>query len=380
MMVMGVASITPAFPLIQKKLGIHPAQVGYLITFFTIPGMILTPLAGFLADRYGRKKILIPSLLLFGVAGVSCAFTKNFSVLLFFRFLQGIGSSSLGAMNITIISDIFEGRERGRAMGYNASVLSIGTASYPGLGGFLSDIGWYYPFFLPILAIPIALAVLTLPEKKFAHSGESIVHYFKNIFKEIKKRNIIVLFLSSTGIFIILYGVLLSYFPFYMDHHYSSRSSEIGLFMSSMSIITAIMASRLGYLHSVFSKKNLIIAGGILYSIAAFGIIETKSKWFVLLPIIVVGAAQGIVLPSIQTYIADLSPKENRALFMAFNVVFLRLGQTMGPLMMGWAFLGLQLEGVFWIGAFLGIAISLIVFLFLDDDKKNKSLQDGSVS
>ena len=65
--VMGVASITPAFPAIIRYFEITPLQVGWLIVVFTLPGVVLTPLTGILADRYGRKLILVPSLFLFGL-------------------------------------------------------------------------------------------------------------------------------------------------------------------------------------------------------------------------------------------------------------------------------------------------------------------------
>lgn len=69
MAVLGVSSVTPAFPGIRDALGVSSAQVSLLITVFTIPGVVLTPVLGVLSDRHGRKRILTPALLLFGVAG-----------------------------------------------------------------------------------------------------------------------------------------------------------------------------------------------------------------------------------------------------------------------------------------------------------------------
>ena len=79
---MGVASITPAFPDIIALFKINPQQVGGLIVAFTLPGIFLTPVTGTLADRYGRKLILVPSLFLFGIAGISCMFAPSFFWLL----------------------------------------------------------------------------------------------------------------------------------------------------------------------------------------------------------------------------------------------------------------------------------------------------------
>jgi ACDE family multidrug resistance protein len=138
MAVLGVSSVTPAFPRIVQDLGVSSGQVGLLITVFTLPGIVLTPVLGVLSDRYGRKKILVPALLLFGVAG---ALARRFELLLALRFFQGMGAAALGTLNVTVIEDMYGGRERSAALGYNSSVLSVGTASYPAIGGALATFG-----------------------------------------------------------------------------------------------------------------------------------------------------------------------------------------------------------------------------------------------
>ena len=80
MAVMGVASISPAFPRVIKAFDIEPHKIAWLITVFTVPGVVLTPITGILADRLGRKKVLIPSLFLFAIAGTACGFAKNFEI------------------------------------------------------------------------------------------------------------------------------------------------------------------------------------------------------------------------------------------------------------------------------------------------------------
>ena len=108
--VMGVASITPAFPTIIDYFDLSTTDIGLLITVFTVPGVILTPLMGILADRLGRKSILVPSLILFGAAGVLCAFAQNYHQLLLLRVFQGIGATSLGSINITLVGDLYTGQ------------------------------------------------------------------------------------------------------------------------------------------------------------------------------------------------------------------------------------------------------------------------------
>ncbi|XOF33331.1 MAG: MFS transporter [Candidatus Electrothrix sp. YB6] len=75
--VLGVASITPAFPSIVAELALSPKDIGLLLTVFTVPGVILTPVLGILADRFGRRKVLAPCLFLFALAGTACAFGEK---------------------------------------------------------------------------------------------------------------------------------------------------------------------------------------------------------------------------------------------------------------------------------------------------------------
>ena len=85
MAVMGVGVIAPALPQMARDLSLTPQAVGMLITAFTVPGVILAPLLGVLADRHGRRRILVPSLFLFAIAGAACALARDFTVLLALR-------------------------------------------------------------------------------------------------------------------------------------------------------------------------------------------------------------------------------------------------------------------------------------------------------
>ena len=69
--VMGVATLTPALPKIAQALDLSKSEIALLISAFTFPGIFLTPVGGVLADRLGRKTVLVPSLFIFGLAGFS---------------------------------------------------------------------------------------------------------------------------------------------------------------------------------------------------------------------------------------------------------------------------------------------------------------------
>ena len=359
--VMGVGSIVPAFPMIIREIGVSSTGIGMLITVFAFPGILLAPLLGVLADRYGRKRILVPSLMLFGVAGGSCFFVQDFRLLLVLRFFQGIGAVSLASLNLTMIGDLYSGRERVDAMGYNASVLSIGAAGYPAVGGILATFGWHYPFALPWLAIPLGIVVIFLlknPEPKIEQEGMKA--YFANALKGIGNRQVIGIFFASIMTFILLYGTFLTYFPLLLADSFDASPLTIGLIMGGMSLVTAVTSSQLGTLVSIFSARTLLKAAFLLYGVALFMIPLTPNLWLFLIPTVIFGIGHGINWPCIFTLLTELAPVDYRATFLSVNGMIFRLGQTLGPLLMGAVLSTWGIAGTFYTGALLSVVVSVL--------------------
>lgn len=355
--VLGVASITPAFPRIIRDLGLKPGQIGLLITAFTLPGIFLSPFLGVLADRFGRKRILVPSLVLFAVAGGSCGLVREFGLLLILRFFQGVGGSALAALSATVIGDLFEGRARAAAMGYNASVLSVGTASYPAIGGALALFGWHYPFLLPFLALIVAWLVLFKLESPEPTGQLTLKAYLKGAGAVLANRRVVGVFLVSVATFIILYGSLLTFFPLIAAQRFGASTMAIGLLMSAMSLTTAITSSQLGRLAGRFSEADLIRFSFLLYG-AALAIIPVISRLeLYLLASFIFGLGHGMNIPSIMSLMAGYAPMELRGVLMSVNGTVLRLGQTLGPLVMGGAFALWGISGPFYAGAALAVVV-----------------------
>lgn len=361
MAVMGVATITPAFPEIAENFDISTTEIGLLITVFTFPGILLTPLLGVLADRFGRKKILVPSLILFGIAGGACAFAGDFHILLVFRFIQGIGAASLGSLNTTIIGDLYYGHQMSEAMGYNGGVLNIGTATYPAIGGLLTLFGWNYPFLLPISAIPVGFLVLVSLKNPEPKKQQNLKEYLKSTWKSFQKKEVVGLFTLSFVTFIILYGALLTYFPFFMKQSFASSAVVIGLFMSVMSVASGVTSSQLGKLSRKYKKKRLLKTAFILYSLALAMLPFIANIWLLLIPTIIYGIANGLNIPTIQGLLASLSPPEYRAAFMSANGMVLRMGQTLGPILMGAFFLIWGVTGTFFASAFFAFSMLFLI-------------------
>lgn len=357
---MGVSSITPAFPKISRVLDISSNQVGYLISVFTLPGIILTPFLGVLADRFGRKTILVPALFLFGLSGFLCFFAGNFKFLLLFRFFQGVGAASIGSLNVTLIGDIFAGNKRSGAMGYNASVLSVGTAAYPAVGGVLAAIGWNFPFLLPLFALPVGLYIIFFLKNPEPSNNMGLKQYLGNTVRSIARFKVITVFLGSITFFIIIYGAFLTYFPFLLENRFGTPVHIIGIVMSGTSLAAGLTSTQLGKLTRRFKHRGLLIFSFLLYIIALVSVPYVQKLGYILIPAIILGMANGINMPIMQTIMTGLAPFEYRGAFMSVNGMVLRLGQTLGPLYTGifYAVAGLK-------GAFFSAVLPVVIMILL---------------
>ena len=363
---MGVASITPAFPSIAEHFQINYKKIGLLITAFTLPGIFLTPVLGVLADRFGRKTVLVPALFLFAIAGFSCSQVNSFEILVIFRFVQGIGAASLGSLNTTLIGDIFSKEHRATAMGFNASVLSFGTALYPFVGGALTMIAWNFPFYFPLLALPAGFMVLFVLDSPHTKSEEKFLTYLKQTLKSISQKKVLALFLLNILTFIILYGSFLTYFPYIMKNNFSSSAFMIGIIMSASSITTAIAASMLGRLTKRFRQKDLLMVSYLFYIISLSLVPFMGKESLLLIPAFFFGMAQGINIPNIQTMLVSIAPMKYRAAFMSLNGMVLRIGQTLGPMTVGLFFVFGGINAAFLGGSVIAAIMILIVFFLIE--------------
>jgi len=361
--IMAVASITPAFPKVVKELNISAKDVGLLISIFSFPGILLTPFLGVIADRWGRKKIIFPSLMLFGIAGGLCFFVHDFKLLLILRLIQGIGAAPLGALTVTIIGDLYSRKELIAAMGYNSSVRSIGSASYPAIGGALAMMGWHYPFILPVIAIPIGFLVLLHLKTPEPENELHIREHLNIVWKKLRNRQVIGLLVIGIIIFIMLFGSYMTCFPLLLGNSFAASTLIIGFIMASASLIAAFTSSQLGKIIKLFSRKTILKMSFILYALALLIIPLISQLRLFFIPVIIFGIAHGMSIPVIQALLVEAAPLKYRATFMSVSGMTFRVGQTLGPFLMGLVIGVWGIGGAFYVGAALSVTMFIIMFM-----------------
>lgn len=359
MVILGVSSVMPALPLLMERFQVEAGGVGWVMSAFTLPGVFFALAAAVLADRLGRKRVLVGALLVFGVFGTACAFAESYSQLLFFRFLQGMGAGPLGVLNATILGDLYEGRERLAAMGYLAAVMAFGTAFFPAAGGWLAAIHWHYPFFLPVLALPLALAIGLFLDNPEPGRGEAFGDYLRAALRTVSEGRVLLVFSMSLLTFLVLYGPYVTYLPILMAHKFGSTPARIGEMALFSSAAMGLASSQAGRLAERFGLRRLMLFAVALYFTSMALMPLAPSSFLLAVPLALFGAGQGFYLPALLTMLAELAPTERRAVIMAVNGMILRLGQTLAPLLMGLVYSLGGLDHVFNAGA----AICVLLFV-----------------
>lgn len=327
----GVSSLIPALPLLAQTFHVPIELSGLIVAAFALPGFFCIPLAGILSDRYGRRAVLLPSLLLFAAGGAACAIATSFTELLGCRVVQGIGSASLGILYNTIIADTWDGEARARMMSRNALVLGLGTAISPALGGALALLGWRMPFLLSLLALPLLCiapsALLARPQ-----ASVSFRIYLGNVFRCLRAPETLRILGLGFGSSILLFGPVVTCFPLIAHQSFNAEAFDIGIIMAAASLISGIAAWRLGPLFSRLPARRLLSRGLVLYTLSFCAMPFMPSLAWLTLPLLLFGFAQGITIPLTALLLTARAPTGQRAALVSTNAMGMRLAQTLTPL------------------------------------------------
>lgn len=353
-----VSSVAPAFPQVVEVFDISTVQVGWVVTVYSLPGILTAPLAGALADRLGRKRVLVPTLFVFGLAGGACALARSFSTLLALRVVQGAAAAPLVGLAVTIIGDRYAGTVRTAAIGYNATALNVGTATYPALGGTLAAIAWFWPFALPLLALPVGGAVAWTLESPAVDRAQTLSDYLTVARERLTDGEVLGVLGINFGVYILIFGAFLTYVPELLADRFGASSVVAGVVLAVASVSSGLVATQLGRLSTVISKRRLI-QGSLLINAVAFGLIPlAPAPWGVGAASLLSGVAQGLNQPALQTRLTELASDASRGILLSLNGTILRLGQAVGPLLLGGALVLGGLDAVFYAAAGIAVVVS----------------------
>ncbi|MEM6751755.1 MAG: MFS transporter [Cyanobacteria bacterium P01_C01_bin.38] len=347
--------VAPVMPEVKDQLLIDSRWSGMLVSMHCLTIFLFSPICGILADRIGKAKVLIPSLICYAFFGTAGALANGFTALLISRALLGAASGGIAAASIGILSSMYEGEKRTRILGYTTSALAIASIIFPLVGGLIGKYNWRFTFCMYALALPAALlAYLLLPKRKRNGSSSLNLGQKDKLIKSLRASSTITLFTALALTSAIFYVVII-YAPLHFKQAIGADTVLNGAILASRAIgaavISAVGASKLA--KRVGSAKAIAL-GFILMAVTLITIPFVEQVYFILPTAIIFGMGFGIVMPNLYDALSKSTPKEVRSSVLAIGTGASNLGQFFSPILLGpvWKYAGI---GVFFVGA--GVAL-----------------------
>ncbi|MCK0471245.1 MFS transporter [Halalkalibacter sp. APA_J-10(15)] len=315
-MTLGNSMLIPVLPQIERELQISSFQVSMLITVYSIVAILCIPIAGYVSDRIGRKRVIIPSLVITAIGGGISAFASwkmndPYSVLVFGRLLQGIGAAGAAPIVMPLVGDMFtEEKDVSRGLGIIETSNTLGKVLSPILGAALALIVWYMPFFaIPIFCfISIIALSLLVKEPKMKEKPLAFKAFIKSlllIFKQEGKWLYAVFIVGGISMFV-LFGVL-----FYLSdlleksHQIDGIKKGIILAIPLAALCCASFATGKVIGQDKQKMKWMTVFGVSLLTIALFAMSFSQDIYLLLTALLVSGVGIGIALPSLDALVTE---------------------------------------------------------------------------
>jgi MFS family permease len=330
--------VTPAIPDILDDFDKPANSAGILVAVGSVAGIIMAPIAGFLADRFGRRIVLTICLAIFGVFGGLAALAPTFETLLVARFLQGIGSAALVNLAVVLIGDNWSGAARTKLIGRNSAVLTIGLAAMPLLSGACTEaFGWRATFGIYTIALGTAAAAWIILDRRRPESPPNVREQFGGALAALRDPVLRAAILAGFLVFIAIFGLFLTVLPVHLDEVFGLGAGARGLVISLPAITATLASFNLGRIRGVTSSRSVVIFSSIALIIAYVTLGLTTTLAVALVAALLYGTSEGFFIPMLQDVTMEAAPDEHRAAVIAVWVGFARLGQTIGPLLAGFS-------------------------------------------
>jgi MFS family permease len=326
--------IAPVLPDIIEAFDRPDSSAGLLVASASLPGVVAAPVIGVLADRFGRKRVLVPCLTLFALTGALTALAPSFWILVGVRFFMGIGTAGLINLSVVLIGDHYDGAERVRQVGRNAAVLTSGLALLPLVAGVLEEIGtWRLSLAPSALGLITAVAAMRmLDDVSPPREAAGLLEQLRAARDVIRSPAIAATIASGFLIFVMIFGLFLTTLPVHLEEEFGLSAAPRGLLLGIPSISSTLIALNLTAIRSRLGLRRLLVAGGAAFGIALLGVGLAPTVWGVVVGLLVYGAGEGATVPSLQETTAARSGASQRGIVLATWVAAVRLGQATGPL------------------------------------------------
>ncbi|MGA0239523.1 MAG: MFS transporter [Acidimicrobiales bacterium] len=376
----GQGVVSPIIPLYASDFGVSATMVGLTLTVFAFARLILNVPAGLIADRYGRRVLLVGGPLLTAIGMFGSGQADGIWVLLAWRFVAGAGSAFYMSGAMTYLIDIAPPEKRTRYVATNQWALSVGVALGPGVGGLIANA---YSLSTPFTVVAV-LAVVTsiyaafrLPETRDRALEEQAAAEAAppvSTWAFVRSTPFLLVGLSTMTIFMTRAGTRGTLMPLHASEVLGWGPAEVGLVFTLTGLLTLTTLLPAAWAADHIGRRSVVLFSGVFAGLGAILAGSLATPVGFVLGNIVMSLGTGTAGPAPAAYVADIAPPGRRGMAIAMYRSAGDLGFLAAPPLLG------LLSEVTSIGFTLGVggtlaAVGGIVFFVgsLRDHRAGKS-------
>lgn len=371
-MTIGNSMLIPVLPVMENQIQITSFQTSLIITVYSVVAIFLIPVAGFISDHVGRKKVIVPSLLIAAIGGfisgwAAWKLTNPYILILIGRSLQGVGAAGAAPIVMPLIGDMFKNEEEvSTNLGIIETSNTLGKVVSPILGAFLAGIFWYLPFFvIPVFCtFSLLLMIFLVKRAKVEHEPVPLRIFVKKL-REIFKLNgrwLFATFFIGIILMFVLFGVLF-YLSDTLEKNFGINDLKKGLILAvplGALCLSSLITGKVIKDHKLLMKW-ITFGGLLLLAASIFSLSFSKNLWYMIIMFLLSGVGIGASLPCLDHYVTEGIEQKQRGTITSLFHSMRFIGVASGPPVM--ALLMKQMDnGMFYVLSGVATLACLLTF------------------
>ena len=330
MPVLGAVLLAPVLPTLNQAFADTPGVAILVPLTLTLPALfvaLFSPLAGWVADRVGRKQLLVVAMLAYAVFGTAPLWLGSLESIALSRIGVGIAEAAIMTCCTTLLTDYYAGEQRNKYLGLQTMVSALAATAFFALGGALGSIGWRTPFWLyaasAVIVIPMVFKLWEPAKTQRTMAAKTPVPW-----RQIAAPALVTLFGG------IVFYALIVHLPYVITALGVGDAALIGLAAAIASLATAAGAISFRFLAKLGTRNLLALAFGL----AAVGLFLVSIAGNVPLAIagaVVASAGTGVLLPTLLTWAVNGLEYQQRGRGTGIWTGTLFVGQFLTPIVIG---------------------------------------------
>ena len=388
---MGQGIISPVLPLFTQEFGVNMTMIGVTVAVFSLGRIFFNVPAGVVAEKFGRRIVLVGGLLIITVASMLMALSSSYVELNIWRFFTGVGSAIYLTGALTVMADISASDNRARYMSYQQGALLFGAGFGPALGGIAAEMWGFHSAFYALAGISLIgliWAYVQIPETARAKAARVTppaatppapkpreVGTLRSMIALVTNLNFM---LVSFYFFMVVFtrnGGRGSIMPLLGDAQVGLGPAEIGVAFTTMAFVNFGTVIPAGWLADRYGRKALMLPGGIITALGLVMFLFSTNFPLFLLASVVLGIGVGAVGPSPAAFVADAAPDGGRGLAIGLFRTFGDIGGMVGPILLGWLVDVGAFDWAMHTNAALVLISAAAVALFVTEAKSSRAVR-----